>query len=123
MTDGELEALITEMRAKLPADAYERVQHFLLLGVELLDAGNPRQARFVFGQIIADMTNLPPSERRDQAQSIAWYNIAIAAGGCGNVDEEIGIYTHPVERFGEARDPDVRYTLAMSMYNKAAKLV
>src|SRR5881296_413871 len=115
MTDGELEALITEMRAKLPVDAYERVEPFLLLGIELLEGGHPLQARVVFGQIIADVANLQPSQRRDQAQSIAWYNIAIAAGGFGNVDEEIGIYTHLVERFGDARDPAIRYTLAISM--------
>jgi hypothetical protein len=68
MTDGELEALITEMRAKLPADAYERVQPFLLLGIELLEGGHPLQARLVFGQIITDVANLQPSVRRDQAR-------------------------------------------------------
>src|SRR5436190_2057636 len=122
MTDPELDALITQMRAEMPADAYERVQPFLLLGTELLNGGHPLQARRVFGEILANVANLPHSDRRDKAQSTAWYSVAIAAGGCGNADEEIAIYDRLVERFGDAQDLQVRAILARALFNKADKL-
>jgi len=122
MTDPELDALIAQMRAEMPADAYARVQPFLLLGAELFDGGHPLQARRMFGEILADVENLPHSERRDQALSVAWYNIACVAGRDGNVDEEIGIYDRLLERFGNAQNPYVRYILAMALVNRAVQL-
>ncbi|MGA8810673.1 MAG: hypothetical protein WB973_22600, partial [Thermoanaerobaculia bacterium] len=122
MTDPELDALIIQMRAEMSDDAYERVRPFLLLGAELFDGGHRLQARRVFGEILADVENLPHSERRDQAMSMAWYNIACIAGQSGSVDEEIGIYENLVERFGAARDSHVRHILAMALVNRAVRL-
>jgi tetratricopeptide (TPR) repeat protein len=122
MTDPELDALIAQMREEMTADAYERVRPFTLLGAELFGGGYRLQARRVFGEILADVENLPHSERRDHALSTAWYNIACIAGECGSVDEEIGIYENLVERFGTARDSHVRHILAMALVNRAVRL-
>ena len=123
MDESELDALIAGMHAEMPSDPFSRVELLLQLGARLLyDDDQPLQARRVFGEILADVRDLPHSEIRDQAQSTAWYNIAIAAGASGKHDEEIAIYDRLVELFGEGRDPPVRHTLAMALFNKGTRL-